>query len=303
MNTKNRLQEFKKAILELASGNFNNRIYQSGSHDDVDALAEGINMLGEELKSNTVPKTFVEGLYRGVADMIIVLDGDKKIKAINKAVSTALFYFEEELIGKPFSLLIKKEKPDLNFDELQKKNAMLKELHFLTKSGLQLPVACTFSTLYTEPGEKADILVYAKDISYLKHTESLLRKTRQQLFYHIEHSPLAVIQWNEKIQIESWSWQAEELFGYTENEVVGKSMEDWGFIAEEDAKKVKEGMLELAEAHILRNVFICRNLSRSGKAIWCEWYNSIIFDEDGNMIAIMSLVHDISHRRASDLKI
>lgn len=302
MNEKKRLEEVNKIILEIASGNFNNRIEPSGKADEVDVLAAGVNLLGEELKANTVPKSFVEGLYSGVADMMIVLDHHKCIKSINKAVSKALYYYEKELLGHPFSLLLEEGgfKSNSIEEQLADTASPPQELIFRTKSGLNLPVSCSFSSLYSYTSEKADILVFAKDLSYLKHTESLLRKTSQQLYYHIDHSPLAAIQWNGKMEIQSWSWQAENLFGWKEEEVEGKGTTGWNFIIDEDMNKVNERMQLLAQGDELRNVFICRNLSKSGRMIWCEWYNSVIWDENGNLLAIISLVNDISHKKVTD---
>ncbi len=43
-----------------------------------------------------------------------------------------------------------------------------------------------------------------------------------------------------------------------------------------------------------------RNYTREGRVIWCEWFNSVLKDEDGKVISILSLVQDITERKKAE---
>jgi signal transduction histidine kinase len=49
-----------------------------------------------------------------------------------------------------------------------------------------------------------------------------------------------------------------------------------------------------------RNLSLNRNYTKDGKIIYCEWYNSVLKDEQGNVITILSLVHDVTERKIAE---
>ena len=53
---------------------------------------------------------------------------------------------------------------------------------------------------------------------------------------------------------------------------------------------------ERGQGRARRNRMLSRNLTRDGRAIWCEWYNSAFFTPDGKLASILSLVSDVTAR-------
>jgi diguanylate cyclase (GGDEF)-like protein len=41
---------------------------------------------------------------------------------------------------------------------------------------------------------------------------------------------------------------------------------------------------------------LARNMTRDGRVIWCEWYNSAFFDDNGKLASILSLAEDVTAR-------
>ena len=39
-----------------------------------------------------------------------------------------------------------------------------------------------------------------------------------------------------------------------------------------------------------------RNVTRSGKTVHCEWYNSFLYDHEGQVVSTYSLITDVSER-------
>lgn len=133
------------------------------------------------------------------------------------------------------------------------------------------------------------------DISDRKAAEISLHQALQELTHHIENSPLATIRWNRAFQVESWSRQAENIFGWKAEEVIGKTMYDWQFIFEEDLDHVNQ----LATQLLSGTSVVChnRNYHKDGSILDCEWYNSTLLDERGGLVSIVSLAQDVSDRK------
>ncbi|MDX2232724.1 MAG: PAS domain S-box protein [Leptolyngbyaceae cyanobacterium bins.349] len=132
------------------------------------------------------------------------------------------------------------------------------------------------------------------DISDRKRAEIALKQALQELTYHVEHSPLATIRWNREFRVESWSHQAELIFGWRAEEVLGKTMYDWQFIFEDDLAVVNQ-----TAAHLLQgeaSLCLNRNYHQNGSVVYCEWYNSVLLDETGELISILSLAQDVTQR-------
>lgn len=123
------------------------------------------------------------------------------------------------------------------------------------------------------------------------------------LALHIENSPLAVIEWDNQFHIKRWSKRAEEMFGWTAQEVVGKHPLDIGYIHEEDMAGVHEVVSQLIEGHRTRSINRNRNYHKNGRLLHCEWYESVLFDKNGQLLSIWSLVQDITQQVEAEEKL
>jgi two-component system cell cycle sensor histidine kinase/response regulator CckA len=130
----------------------------------------------------------------------------------------------------------------------------------------------------------------------LRNTSTELQTALQQLTFHVENSPLGVIEWDNRFHVQRWSRQAEQLFGWKAEEVLGKHPHEIGFIYAEDAEAVNRIIASLLEGSRLASVNRNRNYTKSGAVIECEWYESALFDETGRLISILSLVQDVTAR-------
>ena len=183
---RDRIEEISRLIFEVANGNFTYSIPSSPhDNDELEAIILGVNMLGQELKKSTVSRDYMKRIYDGVIDILIILDDDLKIKAVNNATCEVLGYSERELIGKPLEGLLTGGAKSKLFkriiDDLSKTGqSKNRELSLLDKEGKELPTSTSFSTLENKSEAEKEIMIIAKDISQLKATELALRKARDQ---------------------------------------------------------------------------------------------------------------------------
>jgi PAS domain S-box-containing protein len=126
--------------------------------------------------------------------------------------------------------------------------------------------------------------------------EQALFDALQKLNSHVENSPLGVIEWDQNFQVTRWSTSAENLFGWSAEEVFCKTPIDWKFVFEDDLILVKAAMDDLARGTTNQLTLTNRNYRSDGAVICCEWYNSVLLDGDGKMESILSLVMDVTDR-------
>ncbi len=143
------------------------------------------------------------------------------------------------------------------------------------------------------PGEDG-ISIYYYDITRKKKAEIGLKTAHARLNFHLNNTPLAVIEFDSNLNILQWSKKAEEIFEWTEEEVSKQKINIEKLIKKEDRTSFYEKLQLLAidtnEGTIISN----KCISKSGKEIYCEWYNSFVKEDDGKNGVILSLVKNVT---------
>jgi PAS domain S-box-containing protein len=130
----------------------------------------------------------------------------------------------------------------------------------------------------------------------LQQTQDSLRDALQKVNFHFENSPLAAIEWDRDFRAIRWSATAEKIFGWSSSQVLGKKLGEWKFVVEEDAERISQVMSRFITGTETSNVTINRNYCQDGTIVNCEWYNSVLLDDHGQMESVFSLALDVTHR-------
>ncbi len=170
----------------------------------------------------------------------------------------------------------------------------------------------------TVEGLPQRVLGIAEDITDYKQVEDVLRQTNedleqrvkqrtvelenahQQLRFHVENSPLGVIEWDSQFRVQGWSKQAERIFGWKTEEVLGKRLNDLQFVYPDDLEFVHHKALNLLNPKSPPEIVENRNLTKDGNMLYCQWYNSVLFDELNAVVSILSLVQDQTERKQAE---
>lgn len=149
------------------------------------------------------------------------------------------------------------------------------------------------ASCHPKPAERLEQESDRPSLDYLRHAYQVLN-------FHLENSPLAFIEWDAQFRIRRWSIQAEIILGWKAEEAMGKSLQDLNVIHEDDCQgviQVKERLLRGEQRIIHCN----RNYHKNGSVVYCEWYNSSLTDEQGQVISVLSVMQDITERQAAKL--
>lgn len=149
-------------------------------------------------------------------------------------------------------------------------------------------------------GQIIGLLGIRRDITEGKRAEEEIRRSQQKLRIHFEHTPLAVIEWDTQLRVTEWSSSAERIFGYSRQEAVGT---DAAFLVppalREHVHKMGQEILSQRGGTRCNN----DNLTKDGHTISCEWYNTPLVDESGQVLGVASLVQDVTERVALEEKL
>ncbi|OSM05189.1 response regulator [Magnetofaba australis] len=118
--------------------------------------------------------------------------------------------------------------------------------------------------------------------------------SEQRLSLHLEHTPLAAIMWDAELNCIQWNAAAADVFGFTAEQALGRNGMELLAPAHE-RPRIEMYVKELWEGDGALKVII-ENVTRSGRIIQCEWFNTILKNPDGSVLGIASLVNDISDR-------
>jgi diguanylate cyclase (GGDEF)-like protein/PAS domain S-box-containing protein len=138
------------------------------------------------------------------------------------------------------------------------------------------------------------------EVNELKRTHDALGHALEEIASHIENTPLSVVEWTADLRVKRWSPQAEAIFGWTSDEVKGRTFDDFGLVHPDSLDLVRGHVAEMAGGRTRRARMRVRNLTKDQRAIWCEWYTSAFFDADGKLASILALAEDITARVDSE---
>ncbi|WP_373050228.1 bifunctional diguanylate cyclase/phosphodiesterase [Thalassovita aquimarina] len=193
------LERILDLILQLASGNFDARLSPSDAGTTLDALAVGLNMLAEELKSSVQEREQAlkslgasEQKFRAITDMaldaVIVIDDEGRITLWNPAAEKVFGYPAEEAIGQNIHLWLA---PD-EYHETYKKNwpkfresgegpviGVTFEARAVTRHRGEIPIELSVSSAHLN--DKWHAIGIARDISERKAMERSVTEEREML--------------------------------------------------------------------------------------------------------------------------
>ncbi|WP_309400766.1 PAS domain S-box protein [Cerasicoccus maritimus] len=233
-----------------------------------------------------------------VAMAIISTDLNGVIKSWNQRAEVIFGYSETEAIGRNLSIIFQQaQQRDFNMHSLLEPLLIHDRHQFETEirrgDGVQLPIQVSMSLEKNNQLDIIGVICCCRDISLRRRVEVERSDAFERLSFFIDRMPLAFIEWDTECQIRAWNDSAEEIFGYSQKEAIGQSFSM--LIEEEFVEKAHRLFCEMREQK-RSNRSQNTNLTRSGEKIICEWINSSLLDERGNVVGYASIVNDVTEQ-------
>jgi len=134
----------------------------------------------------------------------------------------------------------------------------------------------------------------ALDVHELQVTMNALRAANQRLSSHMENSPLAVVEMDHKLQLLHCSQRAVQLMGWLHVAgLEGRLLTEVLALASTD-DSLQLALQRLQSGEESQNRAETCFVREDGTEVHCEWFNSALTDEAGQVTSIMALVQDVS---------
>jgi len=181
-----------------------------------------------QLEGGMVAHRQADTRFRAVVESapsgMVMIDRAGTITLVNRETERLFGYAREELLGKPIEILVPEQLRDRHpglrdgFLANPQTRAMGagRELYGVRKNGTELPVEIGLNPIETDEG--LFVLASVVDITARKRAEARFRAV-------VESAPSGMVMINREGTIELINRETERLFGYSREELLGKSIE------------------------------------------------------------------------------
>ncbi|MEQ8363261.1 MAG: PAS domain S-box protein [Cyclobacteriaceae bacterium] len=140
-------------------------------------------------------------------------------------------------------------------------------------------------------------------LEFLERTtvEKSLQLSEEQLKLQIQRMPIGHIIWSPDFKVLSWNPSAEKIFGFTEQEMLGKH--PYGTIVPGEEQSAIGNIWQRlmkgdSAAHSINS-----NRTKAGSIIICDWANTPLRNKEGEIFAVLSMITDITEGELAKKKL
>ncbi|EIJ42685.1 PAS domain S-box [Beggiatoa alba B18LD] len=220
--------------------------------DELGILAQTLNTMLLQQKHNQDEIRKLALVVEKTNNAVIITDAHQKIEWVNQGFTRLTGYKLHEVIGRvPGHFLqgIETNPETVKYihQKLVEGDGFQVEIVNYSKTGRRYEVSIETQPIYDKRGQIAQYVAIESDITQRKLAESEMLQTKDFLNTIVSHLPVALFAKDpENLRFILWNKHCEELFGLTENEVLGKT--DYDFFPAKEAS-----FYQSYDRHVLTN--------------------------------------------------
>ncbi|WP_137227188.1 PAS domain S-box protein [Shewanella sp. MEBiC00475] len=243
-------------------------------------------------------------ISNSVTDGFIFADQDRCIISINQGMELLLGYRLDELVGKNTSIICE------SHEEYERQSRMYfnlaigdkvkpYEANYLHKDGSIVVGETTRIVIKDGDDNIQGYVGFIRDVTDRNKIAMKLQASEAILSHHVQNTPLGYISWDQNLNCIELNKSAEEIFGYSADEAKRYSLFDL-LVPEENRKDIKK-ICDLLLKNNKDLININENITKDGRTIICEWHNTPIVNDSGDIIGVISLIQDITESRQTQI--
>lgn len=240
---------------------------------------------------------YLAAIVENSDDAIVSKDLDGKILSWNEAATRMYGYTSDEAMGRPIDIVIP-DNPERRQEELNIRARIAageRIDHYETirrrKDGTLLPVLLSISPVRDASGQIVAAAGFARDIS-----EQRMYQEAQRLAAILENSDDAIVSMDLDGTIQYWNDAAERMYGYSEDEAMGRRIE---IVIPDDAEKLHEDLeirRKIARGDPIKHYETTRR-RKDGTELEVSLSVAPVRDPSGRIVAAADAARDISERK------
>ena len=246
-----------------------------------------------------------EDIVETVREPLIVLDSELRVLSANRSFYISFKVQPEETIGnliydlgsKQWDIprlrtLLENILPENNkFDDYEVE-------HIFSGVGHKIMLLNARRIMHKEMGSQMRILLAIEDITERKRIEKLLVASESKYRELVQNVNSIILKMDPEGKVTFFNTFAERFFGFTEKEMLGRSVAGTILPETGPAGSDLDSMIKDIEIHPEKYINNeNENMRRNGERVWVAWTNKVLCDENGKTIEILCIGNDITERR------
>jgi PAS domain S-box-containing protein len=236
-------------------------------------------------------------------DAIITKDLNGIIASWNTSAERIFGYTEQEVMGKPITILIP---PELQADEkdiLSRLRSGQRIDHFETvriaKGGERVLISLTVSPVKDSSGRIVAASKIARDVTRTRQVEQQLLESEQRMRFCLDAAHVGTWHWDIKSGNIRWSENMERIHGQKPGSFSGNLDAFLESIDSEDRQRVRQAIQQALQGNGKYHVEY-RQIRFDGSTGWMEAQGQVIYDASKHPQSMMGVCRDISERKRSE---
>lgn len=155
--------------------------------------------------------------------------------------------------------------------------------------------------LRDDEGRIIGVMGAYEDITERKQSEHALSESEEKYRDLVQTANSIILRWGPDGRVRFFNEFAQSFFGYTENEILGRSV--IGMIVPETDSSGRDLVAMMADilAHPERHeTKVNENMRKDGERVWVAWTNRAVLDEQGKAKEVLSVGLDITARKHAE---
>ncbi len=240
-------------------------------------------------------------LFDRIPVLITMYDPDLNEFDVNKEFENVIGWSNEDIKEQDIDLMEECfpgfEEQERAADFMDQPGVGWKEFTMETRAGDKIPTSWTNIKLTDETsvGIGIDMTEIKASQAKIRESQKLLKKTFESL-----KSSLIILDYKSRTIIDC-NKSTEELFGYSKEELEGSSTRKL-HVSDEKFEEFNEmGAAALAEKGVFQTEFVMQK--KDGSTFYSDHIVTFVYDEDGEVDKVVSVVRDISDRKKNELEL
>lgn len=230
------------------------------------------------------------------------LSPDGTLLMINAAAANVIGKPYSELVGRKFWEISHWSQPDeVNIRKAIEDASFGKWAHFdlnqPTVEGGSLVMDFSLKPVMDKNGQISYLMAEGHDITALRRNEDKYKEL-------VQTANSIILRWDRSGNVRFFNEFAENFFGYSESEIIGRSV--IGTIVPETdtaGRDLVEMMADICRNPERHETNVNENMRRNGERVWIAWTNRPVFDEHGQMTELLSVGVDLTARKHAEEKL
>jgi diguanylate cyclase (GGDEF)-like protein/PAS domain S-box-containing protein len=255
-------------------------------------------------KSSFDNQILFTSISNGTTDAFIFADANRDIISVNRNLEIMLGYSADELVGENVSILYRsieeyEQYGQMYFNQTAEEKVKPYDVNYQHKDGSIIVGETSRIVVKDVDGQIQGYMGLIRDVTERNKTEKELQASQAALNYHIQNTPFGYISRDKNSNCIEMNKSAEVIFGYSEDEVKGRCLLD--LLVPEAIRADVENVIQQLLQNNKGSININENITKDGRSIICEWHNTPIVNENGEVVGVKSLIQDITEIRQSQI--